>query len=287
MDFVTETIARSDQRAISVDVFRPAANGAGATVILLHGGGWRFGDRSAMHGYARLLAEKGFLAIAAQYGLLPDVRWPGQLEDVRAVIRWVKANAPRLNVDPAKVATIGFSAGGHLALLAAGTSDGSGYEQVLGNGAGTSVAAVVSCFAPPSLTSRDWQGRPPQVDMLLDGGGEERARALSPITYVNPAFPTPFLLAGAADIGLPVTATLGLYAALSEAGVHPELHILHAQNHEFSALPSMIGGFVDEVAFFLRRVVVEPEHFAEEDRRLNLFSQPERLKALLAGKPAV
>jgi acetyl esterase/lipase len=229
-----------------------------------------------MHGYARLLAARGFLAVAAQYRLLPGTRWPGQLEDVRDVIRFIKAEARRLKIDPAKVATMGFSAGGHLALLAAGTADGSGYERALGDGTGTKVAAVVSCFAPAILTPG------PPADGLLDGGGEEKARALSPITYVNPAFPTTFILSGNEDVVLPAAMTLRLYQALSDAGTKPELHILHAQNHEFSALPSMIEAFVDEVAFFLRRTIVEPQHFADENKRLNIFAQPETLARLRA-----
>lgn len=284
MEMVTEKLSNPDRPEISVDLFLPQAPGNGAAVILLHGGAWMFGDRKDMHGYARLFAAKGFVAVAAQYRLLPHVRWPGQLEDVRDVIRWLKAQAGRLNIDPAKLSLVGFSAGAHLALLAAGTGDGSGHERAFGDGAGTSVAAVISCFAPAILTADVTPRRPPPLDMLLEGGDDEKARALSPMTYFNHAFPPTLLAHGDADVAIPTAVTLRAYQALSDAGAKPELHIFRAQNHEFTALPSLIGAVVDEFAFFLRRVVVEPQHFFDENRKMNMFEQPETLAALM-GPP--
>lgn len=284
MDMVTEKLSNPDRPEISVDLFLPQAPGNGAAVILLHGGAWMFGDRKDMHGYARLFAAKGFVAVAAQYRLLPHVRWPGQLEDVRDVIRWLKAQAGRLNIDPAKLALVGFSAGAHLALLAAGTGDGSGHERAFGDGGGTSVAAVISCFAPAILTADVTPRRPPPLDMLLEGGDDEKARALSPMTYFNRAFPPTLLAHGETDVAIPTAVTLRAYQALSEAGAKPELHIFRAQNHEFTALPSLIDAVVDEFAFFLRRVVVEPQHFFDENRKMNMFEQPETLAALM-GQP--
>lgn len=284
MEMVTETISNPNRPEISVDLFLPQAPSNGAAVILLHGGAWMFGDRNDMHSYAKLFAAKGFVAVAAQYRLLPNVRWPGQLEDVRDVIRWIKADAGRLNIDSTKVALVGFSAGAHLALLAAGTADGSGYERVFGDGKGSSVAAVISCFAPAILTADFTPRRPPQLDMLLEGGDDGRARALSPITYFNRAFPPTLFAHGDEDVAIPLAVTLRAYQALSETGAKPELHVFRAQNHEFTALPSVIGAVVDEFTFFLKRAVLEPENFIDEDRRLNVFARPETMAALM-GHP--
>lgn len=283
MDMVTEKISRDGQPEVFADVFAPQRNGNGAAVILLHGGAWMFGDRSVMHPYAKLLAAKGFVAIAAQYRLLPNFRWPSQLDDVRNAIRWTRSQAQRLGIDPAKVALTGFSAGAHLALLAAGTADGSGNERAVGDGAGTSVAAVISCFAPAILTADYLPHRPPQLDMLLEGGGDDKAREISPNTYFNRHYPPTLFATGSADVVLPTATTLRAYQLLSEAGADPELHIFRGQNHEFTALPSVIEAVVDEFAFFLRRTVVEPKHFVDEDARLNMFSNPEQLAAVLGG----
>lgn len=283
MDMVTERISRDGEPEILADVFAPQRDGNGAAVILLHGGAWMFGDRSAMHPYARLFAARGFVAIAAQYRLLPHYRWPAQLDDVRSAIRWTKAQAARFAIDPARVALTGFSAGAHLALLAAGTADGSGHEHALGEGAGTSLAAVISCFAPAILTADYLPHRPPQLDMLLEGGGDDKAREISPHTYFNRHYPPTLFATGSADVVLPTATTLRAYQVLSEAGADPELHIFRAQNHEFTALPSVITALVDEFAFFLQRTVVAPGHFADEDARLNMFSSPEQLAAILGG----
>lgn len=284
MDVVTEKLSSPNRSEISVDLFVPRGSGNGAAVILLHGGAWMFGDRKDMHGYASLLAEKGFVAVAAQYRLLPHVRWPGQLEDVRDVIRWLKTNAERLKIDPTKVALLGFSAGAHLALLVAGTSNGSGHEHAFGDGEGTSVAAVISCFAPAILTADYTPHRPPPLDMLLEGGDDAKARTLSPLTYFHAAFPPTLLVHGDDDVAIPHAVTLRAYQALSEAGARPELHIFRAQNHEFTALPSMTDAVVGEFAFFLQRVVVDPRHFADENLKMNMFAQPETLAALM-GQP--
>lgn len=243
-----------------------------------------FGSRKDMHGYARLFAEKGFVAAASEYRLLPNVRWPGQLEDVREVVRWIKAQAGRLNIDPSKLSLVGFSAGAHLALLAAGTGDGSGHEHAFGDSAGTSVAAVISCFAPTILTADFTPRRSPQLDMLLEGGDDAKARALSPMTYFNRAFPPTLLAHGDEDVAISLAMTLRAHEVLREAGAQPELHVFRAHNHEFTALPSMIGAVVDEFAFFLRRTVLEPQHFAAENRTMNIFARPETMAAL-TGQP--
>lgn len=283
MVMMTDIIERSGDRNIAVDVFAPQTRGNRVAIILVHGGGFVFGDRSDTYRYAERFAAKGFTAIAAQYGLRPSVIWPGQLEDLRAVIRWTKGAAEKLKFDADKIVVVGFSAGGQLALLAAGTSEGSGNEDVLGDGRGTSVCAVVSCFAPGTLVSDGTSKRPAFLDQMLEGEGEQMAKELSPVTYVNPSFPSTLILAGNKDVALPLHMTMRLFEALTDAGASPELHVLHGQNHEYSALPSMIDPFVEEVTFFLRRVVLEPEHFQEEDQRLNIFAAPDILEKLATG----
>ena len=109
-------------RALAADLFRPAAASSLRTaVILLHGGAWRFGSRADMVPYASALARLGFTALAAEYRLLGEAAYPAQLDDVRSVIAWAQAHAAELGIDPGKIALEGFSAGGHLALLAAAT----------------------------------------------------------------------------------------------------------------------------------------------------------------------
>ncbi|GGC01723.1 hypothetical protein GCM10011494_20340 [Novosphingobium endophyticum] len=153
-DWTAELVAGEGRRNIALDVFRPIEDPNGAAVILLHGGGWARGHRSATYGYARALAAAGFVAIAAEYRLVGEAAFPAQVDDVRDAVRWVLHNAAELGVDPEKIALQGYSAGGHLALMVAGTQPGSSHEgKVGGSSEGSGVAAVVAFFAAARLDS--------------------------------------------------------------------------------------------------------------------------------------
>jgi acetyl esterase/lipase len=262
-----EVVQRPDDRDLGIDIFWPDSEAKRTAVILLHGGGWRFGHRSEMHRYARLLRDRGFLAIAAEYRLTGEAPWPTQIMDVKDVIRWTRDNADWLRIDPAKIALQGFSSGGHLALLAAATAGNDVF------GAPAPVAAVVSLFAPPDLTAAVFPVRPPPLAALFGPEGrEDIARAASPLSHVAPGFPPAFLLSGMEDRLLPYQETLRLFEALAGVGSKVELHLYHGHTHEFAALPSMTEPVQAEIALFLDRAVVDPDYYRDENLRLNKFA---------------
>ncbi len=221
--------------------------------------------------YARILRERGFLAIAAEYRLIDEAPWPAQIIDVKDTIRWVRRNADWLRIDPEKIALQGFSAGGHLALLAAAT----GGKQIFGEHAEDSAAvgAVVSLFAPPDLTRGAFPVRPPPVANLLGDSDEDVARAASPLHHIGPGFPPTFLLNGMADPLMPYQVTLRLFDALTANGTKVDLHLYHGHTHEFSALPSMLEPVQAEVALFLDRAMTDPEFYQRENLKLNMFAR--------------
>ena len=273
-EFLAETVPGNGRRPLSVDVFRPAQTPNGVAVVLLHGGGWAQGHRSMMYPYAKALAAEGFVAIAAEYRLLPEAPWPSQLDDVRDVVRWTKANGSKLGIDAAKVALQGYSAGAHLALLVGGTQPGSGHERDIGaDVAGTEVAAIVSFFGPARLDADPKAFDAPPLNLLLNGGGLEAARAASPYTWIHPGFPSTFILGGMADFLQPLEAGLELLHKLVEVGVEAEFHYLHSQHHEFCSTPGMLQGVIDEVVFFYRRTLLDREALARESRELNIFAR--------------
>jgi len=263
---IQKTVQRAGARDLALDIFAPATGATHTAVILLHGGGWAFGDRAQMHPYAEKLAAHGFTAIAAEYRLLSEAPWPAQIIDVQNVITWVFEKAGQLGIDPGKIALEGFSAGGHLALLAAGRAD---FGAPI-----TPVAAVVSFFAPVLLTAEVMPVRPPPIAALLAGGDDEVARRASPLTYVAPGYPPTFLLHGAADKMVPPQASQQFFAALTGVGTSADLHIYHGANHEFCALPRFLSPVQAEIAAFLDHAVVDPEGYAAEDLALNIFSKP-------------
>lgn len=276
-DFTSQQVPGSGRRALDIDVFKPNRPN-GVAIVLLHGGGWTQGHRSMMHGYASALSSLGFVAVAAEYRLLAEAPFPAQVEDVRDVVRWVKANAQTLGVDPAKIALQGYSAGGHLSLLVGGTQAGSGFEKNLGESTGSEVAAVVSFFAPSRLDANPAALSQPPFSLLLNGGGAEAARAASPIYYANKNFPSTFIIGGMGDYVQPLPAGLDLLNALVQAGAEVEFHYYHSQTHEFPSTPGMLGDVMAEVAFFYRRTLLDRAALAAEARELNFFARASNMQ---------
>ena len=262
-------VTRSNARDLTFDVFRPAAQVANrCAVMLLHGGGWSRGSREVVHPYARLLAAAGFTAIAAEYRLTSEAPWPAAIHDVLDGLGWIGANAARLGIDADKIAAGGFSAGGHLALLAAGAGRAGVFRPASPHG----LSAVFAFFAPIDLTRRAFAQRPPPLANLLGAtGNDDLAEAASPLRYVSADFPPTFLLCGTRDPFLPFRHMLPLFDALDAAGVGVDLHLYQGQTHEFAALPSMTAPVIAEVAAFLDRVLVNSAGHAQENATLNPF----------------
>lgn len=248
-------------RSLALDLFHPEQGTKGIAVVLLHGGAWRAGDRAMMHPYAVELASHGFLAVCAQYRLTGDAPWPAQLDDVLAVVDWLGDYAGRLGIAADRIVLEGFSAGGHLALLAAARR--------------RTVGAVIAFFAPPSVLHEQKRPFPEPKEMLLppdaDAGVVDGA---SPIRQIREGFPPTFLLGGTDDPMVTPADTIALFNALRACGVTSELHLFSQHTHEFSQLPSMLRPAQAEVALFLERNVVDPERYRQENLQLNMFARP-------------
>lgn len=113
-------------RQLHLDIFYPAAKSKKPYpgVLLIHGGGWRSGDRSQHIPMAQQLAAKGYVAVTAEYRLSTEALYPAAVNDLKTAIRWMRTNAKTYNIDKSKIAVWGFSAGGQLATLI-GTTNGS------------------------------------------------------------------------------------------------------------------------------------------------------------------
>src|SRR6185503_96730 len=133
---------------LRLDVYKPRpGTEKRAATVHLHGGGFTGGSKDTLNERILPFAKHGYVAIASQYRLLGQSPWPGMLEDVKAAIRWTRANAARLNIDPARIIIVGYSAGGFLALTAAGTQNKADMEGRGGNpGVGTGVEACAAFY---------------------------------------------------------------------------------------------------------------------------------------------
>ncbi len=265
-------------RELKIDIFAPETTEHTRTaIIMVHGGGWKRGDRSMMHLFGPELAGQGFVVFAPQYRLLGEAPWPAQLEDVKSAIRWVRANAEQWNIDPDKIALEGFSAGGHLALLASGTGDSSLYSKNDNPEQSDVVNAVVAFFPPIEMTTGEPDaGMTPAQVLLGEQASAEQAREVSPLHQVHPGFPPTFLLHGNDDHIVPHITSMRMAAALEGQGVDVELHIYPRHTHEFVRLPSMMSLTHQEIGSFLRRMLVDPQKYEQEERELGMFPRPDK-----------
>jgi acetyl esterase/lipase len=252
----------SEPRLLRADVFRPPAHlgdpprRGWPAILLVHGGAWQTGDRSQLRGYGILFARAGYLAVACEYRLSPEARWPEHLHDVKATLRWMRANAADLRLDPDRLVISGNSAGGHLALVAAGTPDVPDLEGDGGHpGVGTAVAACIAIYPPTKLYGENPEADIRPVELITDQPSDEIARQASPVTWAGPGFPPTLLVHGGADAVVPVASSLVMYDALSRAGVSVDLHIYADQPHAFDAGRRYGLRTADEILFFLERYV--------------------------------
>jgi acetyl esterase/lipase len=254
-------------RELRCDVYAPAGANTAPAVLVLYGGGWRMGERGRVREACLSLARRGFVSVAGEYRLTPESPWPAQIHDVKASIRWMRANAARLRIDPAKIAAEGHSAGAHLALLAAGTPGIAEFEGTGGNvGVSTALAAVVGIYPPVAFQAGNAHvsGSVPADALMGSAATDELARAAGPITYASANFPPTFLLHGTTDKVVPPSASLRMYEALSAAGAHVEMHMYTDLPHGFARVPSLQDGIQAEIASFLERTMVAPERLRGE-----------------------
>lgn len=242
--------ARAGERELACDVFRPpsaSANGAG--VVLLHGGAWQRGDRHQLRAYGIHLAREGFVCVSSSYRLTPEAPWPAQIEDVYAALRYVREHARALGIEEGRLAVLGASAGGHLALLAAASAFAPSDAPAHG------VRAVVAIFPPTLLSPRDAmeEGAVPAFALLGDADTPEASAAASPLRHVRPGFPPTLLLHGNADELVPAKASMRMYEALLAAGVPAELHMVADQPHAYVLQRDFHRLSVQIIALFLRR----------------------------------
>lgn len=205
-----------------LDIHRPEAEGLLPAVILVHGGSWARGSRRRMERVALKAVERGYVAVNIEYRLAPEHRYPAQLADVLEAVCWVRANAGGLGIDPDRIALWGYSAGGHLSLLAAARP-----ELATADSWCAEVAAEVqACVAGASPTDLRLLGDARLVQEFL-GGSPEAISAVyveaSPLLAADSDYPPTFLYHGRDDWVVDVEHSRRMHEALEASGVTVEL----------------------------------------------------------------
>lgn len=198
---------RGGGRPLLLDLYAPAAKAPNGSpgVILIHGGGWAGGNRRAFQAMAQQLAKRGFAAATIEYRLSGEARFPAAVEDCKAAVRWMRANAARHDINPDAIGLVGGSAGGHLAAMVALTGDSRLFEGSGGNPeTSSSVKACVVMGTGVDQVTRAIETQKPIKNQLDFFGGPYRQKKDiyaqgSPITHVSPGDPPVLIIEGEKD----------------------------------------------------------------------------------------
>jgi len=285
----TVTYAHPAGEELRLDVWQPPNNpcgrstrsssgGAGVererpAVIVVHGGGWRSGERSDFPSWNAWLAGTGYVVFDIDYRLSPPPNWRDAPADVACAVGWVKENATRYGVDPDRVALLGRSAGGHLALLAAYTEGHAAPTPgcAARNVQDTGVAAVAAFYPPTDLARLSSAGYLDGMDRFLGGSRgafPERYRLLSPVYRVDAGDPPTFLAYGGDDRIVPPGESELLAEQLREAGVPHHLVELPWANHTFDFL---WGGWSSQITRYSLEVFLERRLHSPEEVKIDPF----------------
>jgi acetyl esterase/lipase len=246
LPFVTRDGAR-----LALDLYRAPGGGLHPAVVVIFGGGWRFGARGDTAAEDRKLAALGYTTLAIDYRLVPAHRFPTQLHDVEDALAAIARNAKAWGVDPKRVALLGRSAGGELALVAAYRPEP------------VTVRAVVGYYSPVDLA--EGYREPPVPDPAnirtlvstyigaVPAAAPQAYRAASPLAYVRPGLPPTLLIGGVRDELVLVRFQRQLRDALAAHGDRVVALELPWSNHAFDEIPDGLGGQLarDAVARFL------------------------------------
>lgn len=252
------TYAKVDGLELKLDLYRPDLEKPVPAVIYLHGGGWARGDKTD-DAQTRLqpLVEEGIAVVAVQYRLAPQAVYPAQIHDVKAAVRWTRAQAAKYGLYPDSIGLWGVSAGAMLASLAGLSSNDPALEgRSLGdaNDQSSLVQAIVHWFGPTdfvtSATRSPLEARilPPPFELTLFGPGsaEElatKACEASPLEHVTPDAPPILIMHGDRDRLVPIAEAEMFHKTLSRRGVESTFVTVAGVGHDDPAFdsPTNIG----------------------------------------------
>jgi acetyl esterase/lipase len=222
---------------LKLDMARPGqGEGPFPAVLVIHGGAWRGGNKNDVSPVLLEFARHGYVAVSPQYRFCPKEVFPAQLHDVKTAVRWIKMNATKYGIDSDRIGAMGFSAGGHLALMlgVTGPSDGLDGDTPVGT-PDVRIKAVVNYFGPTDLGAKDIPDiSKPLVKDFLGASAEEKpelAAKASPRTYISKDDAPILTFQGTKDPLVPFTQAIELAEAMSAAGVPGRVELLVGAQH--------------------------------------------------------
>ena len=244
---------------LALDLYTPESGAGAPLVVWIHGGAWENGNKSAMP--LAPIIERGFAVASLDFSPASKAPFPGQVHEIKAAIRFLRAQAKVYGYDASRIGVAGASSGAHLAAVI-GTSNGHReLEGTLGDHREESseVQAIVSYFAATNLTTILAQSTPfglgvrePAVKRLLGAApkdAEPLARLASPVFHVDGNDPPLLLLHGDQDPQMPINQSHELEGAYEQQGLEADFIVVHGAAHGGDAFYSPQN--VEHVAKFL------------------------------------
>ncbi|MEJ6980609.1 alpha/beta hydrolase [Pedobacter sp. P351] len=250
------------KRELHLDLFQPRKSGKYPALIMIHGGGWRSGEKSMQVPMAQMIAAKGFVTIPVEYQLSLEAKYPAAVHNIKAAIRWIRANASTYNIDSDKIAISGCSAGGQLAALVAATNGIKYFEGNMGNEihsssvqAAIDIDGVINFLAPASLNLERAKNSP-DVEWLGGSYVEKPAiwKEASPAYWANEKMvPMLFLNSGFSRFHAGQDELCG---QLKEWGVYNEVYKFNVKVHPFWLFHPWVDESVQYMGDFLNKIFV-------------------------------
>jgi pectinesterase len=227
-------------RQMHLDLFQPSGKGPFPTVILVHGGAWITGNHAMENPFAMALAKRGYVAATIEYRLSNEAKYPAAIHDLKASMRWLRANARRYHIDPHRIAAVGASAGGHLVALLGATNGLPHFEGDGGNAKASSVVQSVVdidgpvTFIDPGNIAKELKGPYDTNTRLIGGAYAEKPdvwREASPITHVNRNSAPVLFINSSGD--RPFQQREEMSAKLKALGIESEIVVIPDTPHPF------------------------------------------------------
>jgi acetyl esterase/lipase len=235
-------VGKGGDTDLHCDIYRPPAGTEKRMALVhFHGGGFARGSKDTLAAKVMPITARGYVSIAAQYRLSGTAKWPSQIEDAKTHIRWVRANAASLGIDPRRIAIAGYSAGGHIALFTAGQAD-------------AELAACVAFYPATDVVN--------VAQALMPPGSDDAAiNNASPLAHIKEGYPPTVIFHGLSDVTIRPENSQRLLQALRSAKVSSELHTFAGVPHEFDMHPEFADACAALTDFFLDRNVLHPRTY--------------------------
>lgn len=230
-----QTVVTPDGAALALDIYQPpSVQGPHPAIVTIYGGAWQRGSPAAAARFSSYMAAQGYTVVAIDYRHAPEHRFPTQIEDVQAALTWISDRAATYSIDPDRMALVGWSAGAHLAMLAA-------YEP-----GALPMRAVVSYYGPVNLAAGYYDPPVPDpidttavLESFLGGNPEqlpELYQQASPIFAVRPGLPPTLLIYGQRDHVVQLSYGQQMYEQLTSSGNPAALIAIPWAEHAFDAV---------------------------------------------------